>query len=43
MHQISTDILLCESIQILNNFNASHAEDIVKPCYDITKVGLKDK
>lgn len=44
MHHISTDILLCECIQILSNFNfsVSHAKNIMQPCYEITKVGLKE-
>lgn len=42
MHPISTDILLCESIQTLNSFSVSHAKDIVQLCYEITKVGLKE-
>lgn len=44
MHQISTAILLCECIQILSNFNltVSHAKNIMQPCNEITKVGLKE-
>ena len=40
MHPISTDTPLCKNLQILNNFNVSHAEDVMQLCYEMTKVDL---